>query len=82
MPTVLNERGFKVRIYPNDHLPFHVHVIKGSGEVKVQLGSDLEVPSLDQVKGKISNKDVKAALELVTENQQFLILKWKEIHDV
>ncbi len=38
MPTVHREQGFRVVIYPNDHLPSHVHVQKGGGEARINLG--------------------------------------------
>ena len=28
MPTVILERGYRIVVYTNDHLPPHVHVIK------------------------------------------------------
>ncbi|MBW4681744.1 MAG: DUF4160 domain-containing protein [Microcoleus vaginatus WJT46-NPBG5] len=46
MPTVLKKDGFSIRIYPNDHLPSHVHVCKAEGEAKIHLGSETECPSL------------------------------------
>jgi hypothetical protein len=42
MPTVLRKDGFAVRIYFNDHLPPHVHVFKGGGQVRISLGSETE----------------------------------------
>ncbi|MBI4520710.1 MAG: DUF4160 domain-containing protein [Gemmatimonadetes bacterium] len=31
MPTVHRERGFRFQMYPNDHPPPHVHVMKAPG---------------------------------------------------
>jgi hypothetical protein len=31
MPTIIKQDGLRVVIYPNDHIPSHVHVIKKSG---------------------------------------------------
>jgi hypothetical protein len=75
--------GFRVVIYPNDHDPAHVHVIKNSGEIRINLGNkDLsEKPYLITVEGDISNKDVAKALNLVCEHQSELLIKWSEIHD-
>jgi len=28
MPTIIRQEGFRIVIYPNDHFPAHVHVIK------------------------------------------------------
>jgi Domain of unknown function (DUF4160) len=89
MPTIIRQDGFRIVIYPNDHLPSHVHVIKGDGEVRISLGSAIEEdsegssipPSLITVTGKISDKDVAKALSLVKEHQIELLDKWSEIHD-
>jgi Domain of unknown function (DUF4160) len=82
MPTIVKRDGFRVVIYPNDHDPAHVHVIKNSGEVRIHLGNkDLsEKPYLITVEGDISNKDVAKALNLVCEYQSELLIKWSEIH--
>ena len=82
MPTIIRQDGFRIVIYPNDHLPAHVHVIKGDGEVRIDLGSEepLIPPSLISVMGKISDRDVAKALFIVKEHQQQLLAKWSEIH--
>ena len=80
MPTVHREDGFRVIIYPNDHLPSHVHLIKGDGQVIIQLGNEIEPPLIDQVYGKISDKDVAKALIIVKANQLKLLDAWRSIH--
>jgi Domain of unknown function (DUF4160) len=80
MPTILREQGFRVVIYPNDHLPSHVHVFKGSGEVRIELGDEELDPSLMSITGQISDKDVVKGLYLVKENQAKLLAKWRKIH--
>ncbi|MBW4570992.1 MAG: DUF4160 domain-containing protein [Tolypothrix carrinoi HA7290-LM1] len=35
LPPKADKDGFSVRIYPNDHLPSHVHVFKAEGEAKI-----------------------------------------------
>jgi hypothetical protein len=91
MPTIIRQDGFRIVIYPNDHLPAHVHIIKGDGEIRCDIGSvvvdsssgeeSLTPPSLMTVTGKISDKDVGKALSLVQEHQKKLLDKWSEIHD-
>jgi uncharacterized protein len=81
MPTILREQGFRVVIYPNDHLPSHVHVFKGSGEVRIEMGDEESDPSLMTITGQISDKDVAKALYLVKEHQAKLLAKWREIHE-
>jgi hypothetical protein len=91
MPTIIRQDGFRIVIYPNDHLPAHAHIIKADGEVRIDLGSvtidlssgeeSLTLPSFIDVTGKISDRDVKKALSLVKEHQKKLLDKWSEIHD-
>lgn len=80
MPTVLRKDGFRVVIYLNDHLPSHVHVLKGSAEVKINLGTEEAAPSLIEILGSISDKDVVKALYLVKEHQAELRAQWRKIH--
>ncbi len=81
MPTIIRQDGFRVVIYSNDHIPSHVHVCKGGGEVRIDLGEVGTPPSLMSVSGDISNKDIAKALSLVTKYQIKLLSKWSEIHD-
>lgn len=71
MPTIIRKDGFRIVIYPNDHIPSHVHVLKNSGEVRIDLGSlePLKTPSLMSVIGEISDKDIAKALSLVQKHQ-------------
>lgn len=80
MPTVHREDGFRIVIYPNDHLPRHVHIFRGDGEVIIQLGSETEAPMIDQIYGDISNRDIAKALRLVQTHQMKLLELWKSIH--
>lgn len=79
MPTVLRKDGFAVRIYFNDHLPPHVHVFKGNGQVRISLGSESEVPDVIEV-NELSDKEVSKALQIVTTHQTELLEKWREFH--
>ncbi|MBW4650297.1 MAG: DUF4160 domain-containing protein [Kastovskya adunca ATA6-11-RM4] len=76
----MKKDGFSVRIYTNDHLPSHVHVIKAGGEAKINLGSETEDPSLIQI-WNMSDGDVKKALQLIFVHQTELLKKWSEIHE-
>jgi hypothetical protein len=80
MPTVLRQQGFRVVIYLNDHLPSHVHVLKGSGEVRIEVGDEQSLPSLMSISGKINDQDVAKALYLVKEHQAELLAQWRNIH--
>ena len=81
MPTIIKQDGFRIVIYPNDHTPAHVHVLKADGEVRIDLGNEKTLPSIMSVSGKISDRDVIKALSLATEYQIELLAKWDEIHN-
>lgn len=80
MPTILTKDGFKVRIYPNDHLPAHVHVFKAGGEALINLLGENGCPEFISVSSGMSDRDAIKALEIVEANQIQLLEKWKEYH--
>jgi hypothetical protein len=79
MPTIFRQQGFNVRIYPNDHSPPHVHVIKDCGQAKIELGEGGQEPRLLLVQG-MSQKEANQALNLVKERSDLFLQKWREIH--
>lgn len=68
-----------VMIYMNDHEPMHVHVFKAEGEVVINLGSEDTAPVVRENIG-MRAKDERCALEIVGENQEFLMAEWRRIH--
>lgn len=80
MNTVLRSGAFKVRIYVDDHLPRHVHVVNADGEAKVNLdgGEDGGV-KLYEASG-LNRNEVRKAVAIVAENREVLIAKWEAIH--
>lgn len=78
MPTLLNQNGFRVMIYTDDHEPMHVHVFK-QGEIIVNLGDENTPVSIRKNYG-MSRPDARRALILVGANQEFLQERWREIH--
>lgn len=79
MPTILLEGGFAVRIYPNDHAPPHVHVVKGDGTARVALGDEMARPRLLTAAG-MSRSDAARALRLVARHQALCLRRWREAH--
>ena len=79
MPTVLRTSGFQVRIYTDDHVPMHVHIIKADEEAVIYLGSENEAPNIRENRS-MKPVNLRRALRLVAENQAHLIEKWREIH--
>lgn len=78
MPNILRQDGFRVVIYLDDHLPSHVHVFKAEEEVKIDLGSDAETPTIIELRGK-PRTGIKA-LEIVIQHQTELLQAWENIH--
>ena len=72
MPTLLVQEGFKFFFYANEHLPVHVHVIKGGGYAKINL-SDMRA-----VESCMKPAELKMALELTAEHQVEFVRKWHE----
>lgn len=66
-------------IYINDHEPMHVHVFKAEGEVVINLGDEDTAPVVRENIG-MRAKDERRALEIVGENQEFLMAEWRRIH--
>ncbi|MCT7952452.1 DUF4160 domain-containing protein [Ancylothrix sp. C2] len=89
MPKVLEdlENNLFVYIYTNDHVPAHVHVFKGrkndsnQKEVKINIGNQMEIPSVVNDRDDMENKHIiPAALKLVTAHRETLLRKWQKIH--
>jgi hypothetical protein len=79
MPTIKKQDGFEVVINTRDeHLPPHVHVWNADGEVIINLGNSRTAPSQHEVNG-MAKKDVKKALEIVTDNQRVFLKEWWRI---
>jgi hypothetical protein len=80
MSTVLRINGFKVRIRTNDHPPPHVHVFKGDGQIKINIGSETEPAEMVRVWG-MTRSDAKRALAIVEENKMYLLGNWRKYHE-
>jgi hypothetical protein len=76
MVTVLQDGGFRIVIYLNDHEPAHVHAVKGSGEAKIDIATGVELVSAFNLK----KAEVRRAVAIVAENQELLLARWNEIH--
>ena len=78
MPRVIDEGGFRLSVWPNDHPPPHVHAFKDSAECLVVIGEPDGGPaSLYENRG-MKDKDWKAAVELVQKYQAEALVKWRE----
>lgn len=79
MPTVLRVSGLRIVIYPNDHLPPHVHVIGAEGEARISIGTAGQRPALLENWG-LGRGALAMALTAIDANRQLLQTKWDEIH--
>lgn len=64
LPTIINIDGYAVKIFFNDHLPRHVHVIKNNGECVINLVGENELPELREAEN-LKAKEIKAAIKIV-----------------
>lgn len=75
MPTVIVEDGYRLKIYPNDHVPAHVHVQKAENEARIGLD-----PILVLSNEGFNNRELSKIEELVAKHQQALLAVWDSYH--
>lgn len=76
MPTVLREDGYTFRIYLNDHVPAHVHVMKAENTARVTLENLKVVTNVG-----FHNRELSRILEIVEKHQDELLAAWDEYHE-
>lgn len=59
-----------IRVYANDHLPPHFHIITPDADALV------EIESLEIIKGKLPSKVLKIALGWASENKTLIAAEW------
>ncbi|MSP96174.1 MAG: DUF4160 domain-containing protein [Betaproteobacteria bacterium] len=79
MPTVLRVGGLRLIIWPDDHLPPHVHAYSADGSAKIVIGTATSQPHLMAVAG-LSRRQTADALRAVADNQVLLLEAWESIH--
>lgn len=79
MPTILFINGFQFIIWPDDHVPPHVHVFKGDGEAKVTIGDNDHAPALVTICG-LTKREARFIWNAVAEHQEELLDAWERIH--
>ena len=75
MPELFRFYGLIFYFFSREHLPVHIHVKNADGEAKFEV----ESVTLIESKG-IKNKDIKKAKEIIQENKDIIIKRWKEYH--
>lgn len=59
-----------IRVYANDHLPPHFHIITPDADALV------DIESLEIIKGKLPSKVLKIAMRWVNENKTLIAAEW------
>lgn len=75
MATILSQDGFQVMIFTNDHPPAHVHVFKAGTEAVINLA-----PVGIRENYRMSPKNLRKSVNIVSDNQDLLLQAWREIH--
>jgi hypothetical protein len=79
MVTVHRQSGLRFAIYTDDHEPAHVHIL-GDGEMKVVICGASGLPDLIDTE-RMKRGDIRKAMRIVTELQDYFMERWREIHD-
>ena len=72
MPTLLRYRGYKFFFYANDHIPAHVHIMKGGCWAKIELAT------LKVVYSSFKPAELAECLKQVELHQKEFQEKWNE----
>lgn len=78
MVTVYRAHGLRFVIFVDDHEPAHVHVF-GDGHIKINLIGGTGMPEIVTIEG-MKRGDVRHAMQIVIEQQHYLLSRWEEIH--
>ena len=63
-----------IRVYPNDHLPPHFHVIAPDDEALI------EIDSLAVLAGSIGKAHRRAVMAWATDNRRIIVAEWNRIN--
>ncbi len=72
MPTILRKDGFKFFFYANEHLPKHIHVVKGDNFAKINL------ETLEIIINYFKTNETNKLLDIIKENRTKFLEKWYE----
>lgn len=76
MPTIFEIFGLRFFFFSEDHLPIHVHVVKGDEDAKIEIEPDIKVVYNHGLKPK----DLKKALKLAELYKEEIIETWNKYH--
>lgn len=75
MPTLARLPDCTITMYAADHLPPHFHVRFSDGREAL-----IEVASMAVLSGRVTKRELAAALAWAASNQALLHAKWKELN--
>ena len=74
MPTLFILLGFRFSFFSNDHLPSHIHAIKGKIYAKIQV-----LPKVELIENKgLTASELKKVIGAVEENKDIIIERWND----
>lgn len=80
MAKVFEQEGFVCHVWPNDHLPPHVHVFRGGREMRIAIGVPGLTPPWIYDAGDMPVYEQKEALKLVSRRQGHCLTQWSKFH--
>lgn len=80
MPTILRHDGFRVVIYPNDHRPAHVHVVKPDRSAVFFLDCPNGPPRLRENDG-LTRAELRSVATAISVQLAACCERWRAIHD-
>lgn len=76
MPTIFEIFGLRFFFFSDDHLPIHVHVVKGDDDAKIEIEPQIRLVYNHGLKAN----DIKKALKLAELYREEIVETWKKYH--
>ena len=67
MPNIQTINGIKINVYPNDHIPPHIHAIYGEYEALI------EITTLETLRGYLPKTQLQIVQNFVNDNGEELL---------
>lgn len=75
MPTLVRLGNVLIRMFADDHVPPHFHVVTPNGEALVSING------LEMLQGSIDRRSLEAALAWAGENMEMLANEWRRLNE-
>ena len=80
MPTIFRSGGFRFVIWPDDHPPPHVHIIRGNLLAAIINLGMKEKPVSIKTNYRLNRRELSLAVRTVAANNNLFAKEWKNIH--